>query len=376
MSRSPQPSEKNVDGHSLHEFREVGTVRIRPYEVDRDSEFLHGWGQLDYAVFWGLQGKTLAEVRAEYEQLVSREAYEVLVGEVDGNPAFDLERYDPEFDELGKLYPTRDGDCGIHLIVAPRPKNPVPHFTWFMFRASLQRVFAESHVRRVVVEPDIRNRKMFMLCERLGFELDRVVELSHKTAQMAMLARDRYEALETSPVVKRRPAMNTIDRPVSPHQAVSHLTKARWEKANRHLVAKAIREFTHERLLEATSTGENSYRVSNGDAVVYRFEATELPLEDLLVDEASIRVEGSPDAPIDAIRFLQEFRKPLGIRDALLPHYLEEVMSTLQGAAFKMAKNNLSAAELAHADFQTIEQSMTEGHPCFVANNGRIGFDS
>ena len=29
-----------------------------------------------------------------------------------------------------------------------------------------------------------------------------------------------------------------------------------------------------------------------------------------------------------------------------------------------------------HADFQTIEGAMTEGHPCFVANNGRVGFDA
>ena len=27
-----------------------------------------------------------------------------------------------------------------------------------------------------------------------------------------------------------------------------------------------------------------------------------------------------------------------------------------------------------HADFQAIEAAMTEGHPGFVANNGRIGF--
>ena len=30
--------------------------------------------------------------------------------------------------------------------------------------------------------------------------------------------------------------------------------------------------------------------------------------------------------------------------------------------------------DLLHADFQTVERAMTEGHPCFVANNGRLGF--
>ena len=35
-----------------------------------------------------------------------------------------------------------------------------------------------------------------------------------------------------------------------------------------------------------------------------------------------------------------------------------------------------NAAELALADYQTIETSMIEGHPSFVANNGRLGFDA
>ncbi|HWI32485.1 MAG TPA: IucA/IucC family protein, partial [Microbacterium sp.] len=43
-------------------------------------------------------------------------------------------------------------------------------------------------------------------------------------------------------------------------------------------------------------------------------------------------------------------------------------------AAFEAHRGGPSASELASADFQTIEASMTEGHPGFVANNGRIGF--
>ena len=34
------------------------------------------------------------------------------------------------------------------------------------------------------------------------------------------------------------------------------------------------------------------------------------------------------------------------------------------------------ARDLVDADFQTIESAMTEGHPAFIANNGRIGFSA
>ncbi len=67
----------------------------------------------------------------------------------------------------------------------------------------------------------------------------------------------------------------------------------------------------------------------------------------------------------------------------MLPVYLEEISSTLAGHAYKQWLGQPTAQELAAgvtggadvaADFQAIERSMTEGHPCFVANNGRLGF--
>ena len=86
---------------------------------------------------------------------------------------------------------------------------------------------------------------------------------------------------------------------------------------------------------------------------------------------------------LDALDFITEFRGTLGIREEMLPVYLEEISSTLASHAYKQWLGQPSAAELAAgvtggadpaADFQTIERSMTEGHPCFVANNGRLGF--
>ena len=64
----------------------------------------------------------------------------------------------------------------------------------------------------------------------------------------------------------------------------------------------------------------------------------------------------------------------LGIPDALLPTYLEELASTLACVGLEAAPPTATAAELVDADYQAIEAAMTEGHPAFVANNGRIGY--
>ena len=61
--------------------------------------------------------------------------------------------------------------------------------------------------------------------------------------------------------------------------SVSHLTPERWADANRHLVRKAIAEFSHERILvpeliREEGAGVGLYKVvSDDDATEYRFRA-------------------------------------------------------------------------------------------------------
>ncbi|MCG5455434.1 IucA/IucC family siderophore biosynthesis protein [Micromonospora sp. PSH03] len=161
---------------------------------------------------------------------------------------------------------------------------------------------------------------------------------------------------------------------------VGHLTPQRWARANRLLVRKALAEFTHERLLDPeTVAGPDDrqwYEVRSDDGIVtYRFAARVLALAHWQIDADSItrHRDGTSLAP-DAVDFIVELRDTLGLSARVLPVYLEEITSTLAGTAYKLAQAAPSAAELAEADFQTIETSMTEGHPCFVANNGRLGF--
>ncbi|MDX6260836.1 MAG: hypothetical protein QOH84_2524 [Kribbellaceae bacterium] len=153
----------------------------------------------------------------------------------------------------------------------------------------------------------------------------------------------------------------------------THLQPDTWAIANRALVRKALAEFTHERLFEPIASGEG-YVIAN-ETSEYYFRAGRYPLNHWEVDAPSItRTRDGADAPVDALDFITEFHEQLGIGAEMLPVYLEEISSTLASSAYKLAKPDLTAADLVTADFQTIESAMTEGHPCFVANNGRLGF--
>lgn len=160
--------------------------------------------------------------------------------------------------------------------------------------------------------------------------------------------------------------------------AVPHLCPERWVQANQLVVAKALAEFSHERLLKPRRGDDGSYSVMSDDgAVTYRFEAEMLALDHWQIDVATItRRRAQIALPLEALDLVVELRQSLGLEGEQLGLYLEELTSTLAAIAYKLAAPPMNSAELATADFQTIEARMTEGHPCFVANSGRLGFSA
>ncbi|MGW4041737.1 IucA/IucC family protein [Streptomyces sp. NPDC004721] len=157
--------------------------------------------------------------------------------------------------------------------------------------------------------------------------------------------------------------------------AVSHLSPERWETANRLLIRKALAEFAHERLLAPRPDGGHWVVHSDDGLTHYRFTAVRRALDHWQVDPDSItRRRDGTELPLAALDFFIECKASLRLSDEILPIYLEEISSTLASTCYKLAKPQVTSAELAKGSFQDIESGMTEGHPCFVANNGRLGF--
>ncbi|GED96381.1 hypothetical protein nbrc107697_04200 [Gordonia crocea] len=169
-----------------------------------------------------------------------------------------------------------------------------------------------------------------------------------------------------------------------------------WEDYRLRLARKILAELCHEQVLAPTVTvdhgdGIRGYAVRSDDGKTeYTFDAEILALDSWCLDEASLRrsVDGA-GFPIDPVALVVDFASTLGLRvddgDRIDPgddlsSYLEELINTLALGAARPASSRVPAAELVNgaADpvtaFQAIEAAMTEGHPCFIANAGRIGF--
>lgn len=151
-----------------------------------------------------------------------------------------------------------------------------------------------------------------------------------------------------------------------------------WAVYHLRMARKILAEFCHERMLVPQHTGGRGYVIVSDDgSTQYHFDAERLALDSWSVEESSIRcIRDGNRWPVNAIDLLLDVRSALGIGPDSVPEYLEEFVNTLSIGADRDDPLRITATELVGADFQTIERTMTEGHPCIVANAGRLGFDA
>lgn len=334
---------------------------LEPVDVDRDAALLHRWVTHPRAVHWMMQDATLDEVHAEQVAIRDDPHQQAWLGRDRGRAAFLAETYDPSRSPLADLHELRAGDLGMHVLVAAPEGAPEAGYTSEVFRAVMEACFADPAVQRVVVEPDVENGPIRAKNVAAGFVEVRPVRLPDKTAMLSVCTREDFEGAA----------------------AVDHLSPRVLQEAQRRLVAKAIAEYAHERLIAPTPIGDGAF-VLQTSAAAYEFTARQHALEHWVVDPGSLvrRIRGE-EAPVDAQALVAELAPTLGIPPPLLPVYLEEIAATLASSAWKLTRSTRTTAELVAAvgpegdtaaGFQEIESAMTEGHPAFVANNGRIGF--
>ncbi|TKB50116.1 GNAT family N-acetyltransferase [Ferrimonas aestuarii] len=337
-------------------------LSLRHFSIVDDSPWLTSWVNQDYAHFWGMQGCDQQQVIEEYTQLSGHS--QLLVAEIDSTPKALFELYNPNRDAVGQHYPVQPGDIGMHILLGP-PQPAISGFGKQVFHGLIQFIFCHSHIERIVVEPDANNSAIHRLNAQAGFRYQRVLKLAHKHAYLAFLTRQRHQSLALKHTPRTRNSMN---------HSTDFLTTANWQHANRHLIAKAISEGCHERLFQPTTLGDDRYQI-DFDAGHYRFSAERLALEHWLIEPDSIEKRSQDGTQaLDAIAFIGEFQHVLGINDRQLPLYLEEIASTLRASAYKLSHGEREVDTLINADFQALEAAMSEGHPAFIANNGRIGF--
>ncbi len=343
-------------------------LTFTPLDPAAHAELLHGWLTTDRARFWGMTAHSPAQVRAYLERVDASADEQGWIGSRDGTPLVYVETYDPAHLLPDGLLDPEPGDLGMHLLIAPPAGEPEHGLTAAVMGEVVSWCLHERGAARLVVEPDARNRAVLAKNAAAGFRVLRHVEIPDgegtKRAALSVCTRADFAASPLGPGAT----------------PTAHLRPDIAEQAHRHLIAKALAELSHERVLAPETRGEGAWELAvPGADIRYRFTARVLPLEHWLVDPASItRVEDGSPTSLDVQVLVAELQDLLGILDDLLSTYLEELASTLAArcATLDAASRGErpSAEELLDADLPRIEAAMTEGHPGFLAGNGRIGF--
>jgi siderophore synthetase component/RimJ/RimL family protein N-acetyltransferase len=339
---------------------DFGTIRYSHFDISLHGAFVHTWVAQPYAQYWGMIGFSYQQFVDAYTHLKTIPEYEIYIGYIHDQPSFLVESYNPQFDELSNHISIEPNDRGMHILMAPAHKKK-EYFSWHVFSSVLDYLLLQCNYNRVIVEPDHHNYKIHRLNKKAGFKYLTKIQLSKKKAWLAVCTKDDYLHASTHETRKIKKEF------YFPKAETLHLI-------HKQLTAKMISEFVHEKLFLPEKTNHKKYCIVS-ETIQYEFVAEHYMLDHWVVQEESIKcfIEGK-EKNVNAIDFILQFSQKLGIPNEFLTTYMDEINSTLYAKAYRYHYQKYTAQELVSQDFQVVEHAMTEGHPVFIANSGRIGF--
>lgn len=326
-------------------------ITLRPCEPERDAAMLHAWLTHPRSAFWDMLDASPDDVLEGYRRIHASEHENAWIGELAGEPVCLVETYDPARHPLSHHVEILPADLGMHLLVAPPTGASVPGLTSAAMRAAVSLCFSLG-ARRVVVEPDVRNTAVHVKNAEVGFTRLADVDLADKRAAISVCTREDF------------------------HRATSASNRA-WDAADRLIVAKALGEFAHELLITPRQTDDGSF-VLDADEARWTFRAHRYALDHWHVLPGSVRRCGH-DGTVTrgtSSQLVLDLREALGLDGELLTTYLEELGATVAHRVRTSEPGRPTSRELIDAPAHVVEAAMSEGHPCFVATNARIGFSA
>ncbi|MFC9820128.1 GNAT family N-acetyltransferase [Streptomyces erythrochromogenes] len=174
-----------------------------------DSAVLHSWVVEERAQFWGMNGASRELVQEIYEDVDRRDTHHAYMVRLDGEPVALFQTYEPTEDRVSYCYEVREGDIGVHLMLAPAAGRPRPGFSRTLIGSLTRFAFRDPAVLRAVAEPDASNAKALALLDRLGFVRHSEITLPEIDLPEVYLP-------------EKRAVLAFLDRPAALPPAVSH----------------------------------------------------------------------------------------------------------------------------------------------------------
>src|SRR5665213_259543 len=157
-----------------------------------DLTTIYEWVNLPYAKrFWQMDGAKEILLKSFQELLQSDHAHS-FIGLSGSRPICQADLYLASTDEVGRCYPSGQGDIGMHLLMAPRRLRGERYLSKRVMQAVLGFLFSYCFVENIVAEPDAHNEKACVLLQRSGFTFLGNYAMSVKLAAVYILNKSQF----------------------------------------------------------------------------------------------------------------------------------------------------------------------------------------
>ncbi|WP_368504997.1 GNAT family N-acetyltransferase [Alkalihalophilus sp. As8PL] len=166
-------------------------ISFREVELEKDLEKLHQWHHQDHVIPFWKQNFMLPDYKVHLQKLLADQHQTLYIGHLDDEPMSYFERYWTEDDLIANYYDAEVGDQGIHLLIGPDAflgkGLALP-----LVRAMTAFGFQHPETKKIIAEPDIRNKKMIHVFEKCGFEAVKEVDLPDKRGLLMFCDREEF----------------------------------------------------------------------------------------------------------------------------------------------------------------------------------------
>ncbi|MED1738242.1 GNAT family N-acetyltransferase [Bacillus swezeyi] len=166
-------------------------ITFQKADYERDVSLVYRWMQEEHVIpFWHLN-MPFAKFEAHFQKAITDSHQTLYIGFINDVPMSYWESYWVKGDIIEHHYGNVPYDQGIHLLIGEKTflgkGLALP-----LLKAMVRMQFETPETKKVIAEPDIRNKKMIHIFEKCGFRPIKPVALPDKTGLLMFCERERF----------------------------------------------------------------------------------------------------------------------------------------------------------------------------------------
>jgi RimJ/RimL family protein N-acetyltransferase len=175
----------------LSNKHENNSIAFRSLDLSTDLATIHRWVNQPYSLrYWQLNvDKT--SLHSTYHTMLDNPLAHSFIGLFNNQLVCQIDCYAVAADELKEHVDPSPGNCGLHILMCP-PRELKKGLTENMLRAFIKFFFSFGAAQILYGEPDHRNSAANLAAKQSGFEFQKTIQLSYKTANLYSITKEQF----------------------------------------------------------------------------------------------------------------------------------------------------------------------------------------